>query len=336
MEKQYKYKLAISIITRNRKEVVEEILERLLKALYDRNIGIYFFDGSDTDELGDVIKEWQQHGFDNLYYRYYDPQVYKGIKDIERWVDARKCIEAEYIWFCSDKFVPRKKCLDQVLVELKKEYDIIVYDVMQWNGEDTKEYYDCVTFFKECAPKLQMLSVPIISQKIISMHTSENIEKIRKDCKILDTEIVFSAIANWERFYAKRLDIKDEEGMLQLLQINKNINSGHIQEKLTLPIFVERVYNTIKELPEIYDSEKEHVMMNFSCHTWFSLEGFLQLRWKKGYDYKQCLQYWNKWKLVSKVPRMIILCISVLPYTISRILYKRVCKVKKLLGLYVF
>lgn len=330
----YKYKLAISIVTRNRKEVVEEVLERLLKALYDRKIGIYFFDGSDTDELGKVIKEWQQHGFDNVHYKYYSPQIY--LDDLERKGDSCCINDAEYVWLCSDKFVPRKECLDQVLDAVGKGYDIIVYNALQWKGEVSKEYCDKVTFFKDCASKLQMLTVPIYGKTISCEFTKENIQKAVREEKYLEIELIFCAIEKIKDFRAKRLCCQKVDGMLTPLNTGKNIISGHVQNKRTFICFVDKVYNTVNELPSIYDDEKKNVLKSFSCYTWFSLEGFFQLRWKKGYDYKQCLQYWNKWKLVTKVPRMIILCISILPCTVSRILYKRVRKVKQLLGMNVF
>lgn len=334
MDSYYEYKLAISITTKNRREVIEEVLERLLKALFDRNIGLYLFDGSDQDDLKTVVEEWQQHGFDNLHYKYYSPQIYKD--DIERIVASRQIEDAQYVWLCSDKFLPQKNCLNTVLNELDKGYDVIVYNAMHWKGDSTKEYHDCVTFFKECAPKLQMLSEPIIGRRVIDFYTIENLRKADKECKYHDIELIFRNIIQLKEFAAKRLCIQSPQGMLISLQTGSDIDSSHVVSKKTLWYFVEQVYNTVTELPEIYQKEKETVMKTFSCYTWFSIEGFLRLKWKKGYDYQQCLQYWDKWKFVTKVPRIIVLLISILPSTIARILYKRVRRLKRALGMQYF
>ena len=61
-------------MTANRKAVLEEVLQKLLKPLYDRKIGLYLFDGSDKGDLAALIEDYRNQGFDNLHYSYYDPK----------------------------------------------------------------------------------------------------------------------------------------------------------------------------------------------------------------------------------------------------------------------
>lgn len=330
MKQQYKYKLAISILTRNRKEFVEELLERLALALYDRNIGLYLLDGSDNNDLEIIVESYKKHGFDNIHYHYYDQSKYEEDTAFERFEAAGASVDAEYVWRCSDKFVPSKAYLNEVLEQLDKNYDIIVYNVLHWNGEVTKEYSDKVEFFRECAPKLQMLSVPILGRKIIDGFTKEQKRKTTEEKKYTEVDGIFQSIAEIQNFKGLLLCGTENKGEMMLrLVSNGDFMSGHVKQQTTFEWFIERMYNTVSELPSIYNSEKKCVMKNFSCHTWFSLEGFLKLRWHQGYYFKQCFKYMDKWKLVTNVPVAVILGIGLLPSPIARFLYKRVRIVKK-------
>ena len=332
MDYHNKYKLAISIMTANRKAVLEEVLQKLLKPLYDRKIGLYLFDGSDKGDLAALIEDYRNQGFDNLHYSYYDPKDYKGDERyiaLQRASDSRVSVDADYVWLCSDKFVPRPECLDSVIENIDKGYDIIVYNVLFRKGEVTKAYEDKVEFFRDCGAKLQMLLVPIIKKEIAGTYTKEHVKKCADEMKYLEIEMIFQSISNIEEFKGLLLCLGGDDywGLLPISL--PYIVSGHVKEKRTLEVFVEKVYNTITGLPSIYDSRKKEVMKKFSCNTWFSFVGFVKLRRLNGYDFKQSLEYLGKWKYVTNVPVLIILLISLYPPKAMDYLYKIIWSYKR-------
>ncbi len=325
---QRKYKLAITIPTKNRTDVVSDVLKKLGKALYDRNIGFYIFDGSDTEELKYIVNDYIGKGFDNIHYFYYNPQQY-DLKDncVQRLYDSKRLADADYIWLCSDRFMPRKECLDDVFAILDKGYNVIVYNFLYRWGEITKEYYDKTAFFKECAPKLQVFIAPILDQSIMENYTYDLVNDCLKNNRYLEIEAIFRGVAKIEKFSALLLCFDVLKQNINLpLNINRVILSSHIVARSTFVTFIEKVYNTVSKLPEIYDSEKKLVMKNFSKYTWFSLEGFLKLRAIKGYDWKQCIKYMSKIHYVTDVPILLIFVISLLPpnvlWKIYTIIYK--------------
>lgn len=341
MEKQYKYKLAITMNTKNRQSFVKELLEKLTEPLYERNIGLYLFDGSDEDSLTGIVEQYMVKGYDNIHYSYYDPKVYVIYKDgkagdWQRVYDSKMSVDAKYVWLCSDKMVPRKECLDKVLEQLDKNYSVIVYNTFPFYRRDevTREYFDKVEFFRDCAPKLQMLLIPILHRGIIEQYTMDNLEKCFFGNKYTDIEIIFQSIAGMKDFSALLLCTGDRSykryRMNLPFEVKTDKRSGHVKEKRTLETFIGKVYDTISGLPSIYDNEKETVMKNFSCYTWFSLEGFALLRAQDGYYFKQCLQYLDKFKLVTDVPVPVILGISLLPRFMAKCLQEVIYAYKKL------
>ncbi len=315
MERKYKYKLAISILTKDREDFVRELLRKLVSPLYKRNIGLYLFDGSDDERLEIIIEEYHKLGFENVHYAHYDSQ-----QDIQRVSDSKLKVDAEYLWHCSDKFLPRIEGIDKVMEYLDKEYDIIVYNALYRKGEETTEYFDRIEFFRDCAWKLQMLAIPILHRDIFKNYTVENVKQCVTDEKYMDIEIVLRSIAEINDFKGLLLCLGGEN-YPALLEMPLEI-SGHVKEKRTLSVFVEKTYKTIMELPDVYSKEKRAVIKKFSSSTWFSWIGFIKLRRLHGYTFRQCIKYLDKWKLVSNVPIPVILIISLCPCWIMDYVYK--------------
>ena len=334
VEQQYKYKLAISIMTRNRSPFVRELLRKMAKFLHERNVGLYFFDGSDKDNLKYVVERYNSCGYDNIHYFYYDPREYKGDSryiNIQRGTDSREKVDAEYMWYCSDKFFPTEEGVNRVIEQLDKKYDVIVYNALYQKEDKTKEYTDAIEFFRECTMKLQMLSVPILRKNMLKVYTVENLKYCRDKKKYTDIENIFRTIAEMEKFSALLLCL-DYEKMPPLLAFSREENSTHVKSATTMEFFVECVYNTISELPTIYNSEKQAVMKSISCNTWFSIEGFALLRSRNGYYLGQCMKYLDKLKFVTNVPIFIVLGISILHPIMADVLYKIIRKYKHLKG----
>lgn len=330
MEQQFKYKLAISIMTRNRSPFVRELLRKMAKFLHERNVGLYFFDGSDKDNLKYVVERYNNCGYDNIHYFYYDPREYKGDSryiNIQRGTDSREKVDAEYMWYCSDKFFPTEEGVSRVIEQLNKEYDVIVYNALYQKEDKTKEYLDKIEFFRECAMKLQMLSTPILRKNILKVYTAENLKYCIDKKKYTDIENIFRTIAEMENFSALLVCL-DYKKTQPLLSFGREENSTHVKSATTMDFFVEWIYNTISELPAIYNNVKKDVMKSISSNTWFSIEGFVLLRSKSGYHFAQCIKYWDKLKFVTDVSGFVILAISLLPPEIAGILYKIICKYK--------
>lgn len=330
MEQQFKYKLAIAIMTRNRSCFVRELLRKMAKALHERNVGLYFFDGSDKDNLKYVIDGYVNCGCDNIHYFYYDPKAYKGDSryiNVQRGNDIREKVNAKYIWRCSDKLFPTKEGLDKVIEQLDKGYNIIVYNTLYQNSEITKEYFNKIDFFRDCTMKMQVLAAPILRYDLLKSYTIENLKYCIDKKKYTDIETILQGVSEVKNFKALLLCLNNEKETA-LLSFSKGETSTHVKNAETMKYFIEYIYNTINELPAIYDNEKKAVIKSISCNTWFSIEGFALLRAKKGYYFGQCMQYLDKIPLVTDVPIPFVLGISLLPPSIANILYDIICKYK--------
>lgn len=338
MEQCFKYKLAISICTKNRVHIVREVLRKMAKILRERDVGLYLFDESNHNNLKQVIDNYRKCGYDNIHYFYYNPANYTGderYRDVQRGSDYRVRPDAEYVWLCSDKSVPNREGLDMVLEQLDKGYDIIVYNALFRKYGETKEYSNKLDFFRECTVALQMMSVPVLKHTLAKEYTTDRVKNCLEKNKYVDMEVILQKIAQLERFKALQICMGDNLYSM-LLRFDRIVESNHIQSATTMYYFVERVTNTILCLPNIYNKHKTTVMKSISGDTWFSLEGFARLRSGKGYHLKQCIKYLDKLKLVTDVPVVIIMGIAVLPPSLADILCRLICKYKHFKGQYYF
>lgn len=303
---EYKYKLALSIVTANRPQQLFHSLKKIVNYLSKNEVAVYVFDGSSNDKTGRLISSLN---CEDIFYEYYPPETTEIWK---RFYDRKKVPNAEFVWTTSDQRIPNIKTIESILDMLKKDIDLVVVNTMDVQNRENLLYEDKYSFFHDNCWHMQLLGSIVFGRRIINeAWTKKRIEReMSLEGSHVEFREVFCVLHKFEtgkylftRYYANAY-----------IQPIVTKTSATIAENRMFITFIDRVETCLKMLPKEYHLHFKHVMKSMNTKThWFTIDGFCNLRYLGALDTKQCFNYYNKLKKVSFVPPFIIILISLLP-----------------------
>lgn len=304
-------KLAMSFITYNRAKHIREDLKHIASQTLKKGILIYIFDGSTDEETKKVVKSFIQQGYYHIKYYHYKNNNLEGI--VQRAKDSMLIPDAEYLWWCGDKFLISPKNYDKILECVDKSFDIItIYDLPL---HDTKVFRNPVKYVDYSIIPFTHIGAVIIKKSLV------NINEINKAIKIsygFWHVNMYCNIINKPGFRGITIYVPNKK-----LRITSKYNTESISKDKMWDVWIEDWYKTVMGLPDRYNSIKRYIIDRPDRDlSFFDLKSLLIQRKEGQFNLKKCIEYRNYISRVIDMSNIIIFIISLLPKSIAGVLEK--------------
>lgn len=303
-------KLAISIITFNRAKHIREDLKVIADATARKGIDIYIFDGSTNNETRNIVESYERRGYKHIYYFHYENNVVQSQKRME---DALFFPEAEYIWFCGDKFLISPENYDLILFYLNQDYDMVTMYDEALNG--IKRFIDPVKYVEYCIVPFTHFGATIIKKQLLN---GFNIGELRNQSPSYWKTILYILAISKREFKGIALHINHDS-----LQIDSRYITQSGSYDRMWDIWVKDWYEAIMSLPRQYNSIKKVVLNRIDREMkFFSTKELLRQRIGGQFDLKRCFEYRKYFPKVIVLPATYVFVLSMIPRKVAKVLYK--------------
>ena len=307
-----KKKLAICIPTYNRAQVIEELCLKVLPYLSKNEIDLYIYDSSPENDTFDVCIKYKEI-YNNLFYKKLNSRIHSNEKIYLIYQEFQKK-NYQYIWMWGDAVRWSQKMIERILIEVEKDYDVIVtyYDDKEKIG--TKEYYDARMFHMDCAWMMTWYGATVINTKILNIVDWNSL----KSKYLQDDSINFSQIGLFfEAIYVK----KDAFYGLFISTTNYDMRVSALKRHPgwyydIFKVFCERWRNAMCKLPDYYE-KKESIRKLGVYSGLFTLDNMLNLKKEKIYNAKLFFHYFFTWRKVTRENIFALFIAAILPGRIA-------------------
>lgn len=259
---------AYCILTKDHPEVMKEISLNFYAPLTAKGFDIYVYDSSEDNKTEQLIKAWNQAGYNNIYY--VDTRFTKTgdekLVAIYMGYGLRK--EYDYIWNSKDRMMFSSDFLDKIVHDMEKNPDVI------FTGKESDSYYfsyerfedeymDPVAFFRDFGATSTSWDSVIFNWKTmlknIDWEYYEKVYKVGYSNNFNQPTVLFSRLAELERPYI----IIERPGHYDRVCSNQS-ESGWVSQ--TVDLWGLKWPAQINRLPSIYDKYKKHVIKVETTH----------------------------------------------------------------------
>lgn len=305
-------KLAMCLVTYNRPKHIREDLDIIAQPTKEYGIDIYIYDGSTDMRTEHVVTQFRDKGYDHIHYFHTEKQLSTTESMIQRCEDALHMPDAEYVWFCGDKFIVRPEHYAKILEYIDKSYDIITIYGFALKG--TRKFNRVSGYADYAMVPITLWGANIIKKKLIEPYSVR--EEVDKTLSFCIQSVYLQAIAKCEEFKGVVIDVGNRVNVWSRYQTPSASHSSMWSE------WVVTWYRFIESLPEDYDDVREKlynrmdIKMNF-----FSFRNMLWQRSEGQFGWQDC---WKDRKLAQKVivmPYVFVLAISLLPQDAAKRLW---------------
>ena len=305
-------KIAMSFITYNRSKHIREDLQWIAKATQKKGIDIYIFDGSTDDKTEKVVRSFVDRGHQHIQYFHYEDTV-DGQR--QRMKDALFLPDAEYLWFCGDKFIVSPKNYDSILRYIEKSMDIITIYSASLHG--TRSFQDPVKYVEYSAIPLTHYGATIIRKELLN----ENCFNFSQRQPSFWRFIMYICAIDKNDFSGVTIDVPQKR-----LQLVSRYNTESISKSKMWDIWIKGWYGSVMCLPKRYDEIKYNLLnrpdkdMHF-----FSLKQLLYQRMEGQFNWGKYKEYKQYVSSVVMIPNTVVCLISILHKNIVKIHLKLIC-----------
>lgn len=306
------FKLAISIPTYNRSNILKFNLIQILNELIEFDIPVYISDDSTNEETKDIIEELKiKHNL--LYY-------FKNSPSLGHDLNCLKTIQLpkeDYVWFLGDSMIIKKGALKKILDAIKiKDYDFISCNA---DGRklniNSKIYNDGSDLMNDLGWHLTLTGATIYKTSSL-LDLRSKIEKFKNFPQLA---LIFEkfAVSN-----SSLLWINDK-----LIYGNSNKKSYWSRE--VFEVFITDFKNFAQNLSEIYtDKSKTKLVLEHSIKTeLFSYRRFILYRINDSFNKSVFLKYKNDFQKYTKTNALLLNIIAILPFNGLKFSYKLLIKI---------
>lgn len=136
---------AIAIPTYHHPDAVREILSLTAQYLYDLHIDVYYYDGSSDTKTKEVVEDFRNKGFTNLYHLHYPEDdsrtqmIFSGHGMLH---------EYDYIWPSKDRCMFTEEVLRAVVEALEEDPDVLCLNqTFAYHGIQKRIYHEPTEFY---------------------------------------------------------------------------------------------------------------------------------------------------------------------------------------------
>lgn len=300
-------KLAMSFITYNRAKHMKEDLDNIIQLTKDLDIDIYIYDGSTNIHTEYVVNQYLKRGYDHIHYFHSASLISLG-----RISNALHCPEAEYVWFCGDKFVIKPEYYSQILSYIDKSYDIITIYGNPLKG--SKKFNNPINFIDYAIVPITHFGSTIIKKELIE--TFSVAEYMNKNPSF-GVQLIYLNAIKIKIFKGIAID-GGEQVNIKSYYKTKSVSSSFMWDS-----WIRDWHQFVNMLPDAYNSIKEGLYNRPDLQMgFFSVKELLRQRSEEQFDWKKCIEYRKFVKKVIVLPSIIVFGIAILPKGLAGYLYK--------------
>lgn len=254
-------KIALCYLTHNHPDTVRDVLEKDADLYQKYEIDVYFCDDGDDTFVPDLIKEYRERGYLNLYFA--DAHDAEGADGKYYNVIRQKYVtgEYDYIWPVKDRVYFSEKVLASVKEEAEKDFDalMVVNDFDRWEIKwyPIKDVYDKPEeFFLHYGQLTTNWQSMIFSTKTLlnvnDWSTYETVYHMGSACPFNQTLTTFIRLYELKNPLIRVIHIGVEDIIMT------NGESAWLEHIFDL--WIDKWISAIFSLPSIYDSHKMGVV----------------------------------------------------------------------------
>ncbi len=206
---------AMAVLTRNHASVIAEVLQHNLKLYESYGIDVYYLDSSEGDDTENLIKEYKNAGFDNLYYIRCDKASSLDYKLGIAFSQSKFERKYDYIWPLKDRSFYDEVVFEKLKDSITRNPDAIFFDFLSGGVGSKRDYEECTTFFYDCAyltPNLE--TVVYNANTVLNNYRLESEKEIKEGHKLWFsmTSELFNGLARLPKCHVEAWNL---EGMVQ-------------------------------------------------------------------------------------------------------------------------
>lgn len=306
-------KLAISIPTYNRAEILKYNLLQIVDELIEFDIPVYISDDSTNEETRAVIDDLKAK-YHYFYYR----------KNEVRFGHDLNCLntilfpDEEYVWYMGDSMIIKKGSIKRVLDSIKTEtFDFIACNADGRNLDaESKLFTDGTELFANLCWHLTMTGATIYNKKRLFDLTKFDTTKFKN---FPQTAIIF------EQFALKKSN---------LLWINErlifnNPSKNSYWASQVFEVFIDDFKSFLYHLPDCYSiKSKDKVLVQHSVQSGvFNYHSFVVYRIGGYYNNKIFRKYRNDFKKFTSTNSILLQFLSIVSVEPLKIIYQLIRRI---------
>ncbi len=297
--------LAMEVITYNRPEVVEDVLENCAEFYKRCGVEIYYYDSSTNDETRCIVEKYVSAGFDNIIYVPLEPgtPVYDKCDMIYAGKGLKK--RYKYIWISKDRAWVEESALREILETAKDDYDIILTATRP--GDAT---------FIDSAEELYLRWAPISTSINVALLSTKT---LLKDYQIpdygADYPFGLRSFGHFYEMFNRIAQIKNPR--IARVEMNKRIHQSDKgistwESEIIFDVWNRAWVETNDMLPEIYAPYKDYVLKKVAGLPYIVAERnrLIQLHEKGILIPENLPKALYNWERISDIPKEVVIAIA--------------------------
>lgn len=162
-----KKEVLICVPTRNRPEMVAEVLEYELEYYTRLGLDVRYYDSSDDDRTETLIRAYQGKGYSNLSYVRTESGLCIDYKIISIWKSDKTLLDYRYVWLINDSISILEDALRVILPTLSDGYHLVRLPVMGSGSKEDIICHDPDEWFHKCSGSMAHMASTIMSTEFL-------------------------------------------------------------------------------------------------------------------------------------------------------------------------
>lgn len=294
-------KLAICVPTYQRAAIIEELLERSLKAYAELEFDLYIYDSNSDDDTYNVVKKWQDKGYTNLYHVRMPEKLHSNMKVYKIFQKCGLQKNYKYIWLCGDALRWNEVVLKDINDRIANDYDLILVKGGDITITKNIVYNDPLRFFKKFAWYLTWYGACLLRSDTMleSVQWEYYLNKYNIPERVNYSHLCF--------YFEKILTLTQFSALCIVVPFNaiqiSPLKTASGWRKDTFYVLVECFPCAVNALPHYYSNAKKTVIQDLGKYSELSMYGFLSLRRDGLFDVDVYNTYEKKWSSITDIPR---------------------------------
>ena len=160
-------KICICVPTKDRSEMIKEVLEFERDYYRKSGVDVIFYDSSETSETESVIRGFIQEGYSNITYKRTPSKQCIDYKIIEIWSKDLELLKYDYICLMNDSISILPDSLVEIIEFAEEEYDLIRLPIEGTDNKDDFITTDIDEWFHRCSKGMAHMASTFMNTRLL-------------------------------------------------------------------------------------------------------------------------------------------------------------------------
>lgn len=310
--------VCICIPTKDRPEMVKEVLEYTFPYYTNYEFKVMYVDSSDNTETREIVEAYQAKGYHNLLWKSINPDFCLDRKTFEILHGDADIYQAEYVWMINDSIAILPEALEIIAGIIPEHYDMIRLPA---SGDGKKEDYICTDindWFQVCSKSMAHMASTIMNISLLradpdweQLYTKYVVTDSVGDGKheyFFTIGLYLEQIAKLEHFRGIMLGKR-----VQWRRDSPCKKGRSYWNKIIFEVWARSYCDTILKLPEVYTDKIQVIRRSDNIvYGRFERQMMMEYRRQGLLDERVAWEYRNYWNMVSTLSEDEIMKIATL------------------------